>query len=189
MKIYFSASILQKKEFGGYYTRIVDALREAGHQVEADHILKAELTSIKAQSEHEFKNYYKQAVNRINSADIVVVEASFPSTLNIGHEITLALEKGKPVVVLYKVGYSSLFMSGMESDRLLFVEYTDDDLEETVISGIDFAKDQADTRFNFFISPGHATYLDWISQHRRVPRSVYLRNLIKRDMENNNDYR
>lgn len=189
MKIYFTASILQSKDFGAYYKRIVEALKKAGHTVQADHILKNDLSGIKTQSDNELKEYYKRAVKWITDAEVVVVEASFPSTLNIGHEISLSLEKGKPVLILYKEGFSSLFLSGSDSERLLFVEYTETDLEEALISGIDFAKDQADTRFNFFISPGHATYLDWIAQHRRIPRSVYLRQLIKRDMEQSKDYK
>ena len=37
-------------------------------------------------------------MKNISKADIVVVEISFPSTVNVGHELSLAMEKGKPVV-------------------------------------------------------------------------------------------
>jgi hypothetical protein len=53
---------------------------------------------------------------------------------------------------------------------------------------LDFASDQQDTRFNFFISPKHQNYLDWIAKYKKVPRSVYLRELIETDMANNSEF-
>ena len=41
-------------------------------------------------------NGYKKMLDMIDKADFSVFEASFPSTLHIGHEITLAIDKGKP---------------------------------------------------------------------------------------------
>jgi len=62
------------------------------------------------------------------------------------------------------------------------------DLEEILKMACGEAKEQMDTRFNFFISPLHQTYLDWIAKHRKIPRSVYLRDLIERDMAQNKEF-
>jgi hypothetical protein len=189
MMVYFSASIYQRKEYGAYYKRIVSWLENKGYKVKHDHITSApDLEKISKSPKEENEAYYKNAVKWMMNADLIVIEASFPSTLNIGHEISVGLEKGKPVVVMFEKGKSSAFLDGLNSDRLLLIEYDDANLEEMLEEAVDFAKNQADTRFNFFISPRHSTYLDWISQHRRIPRSVYLRNLIKRDMEENPDF-
>jgi len=190
MKIYFSAAIYAKDKYGKYYDQIVTTLEGLGHTVQHQHITGTgvNLEKLKDTTPDHRERFYKQAVRWINQSDITVFEASFPSSLNIGHEITLCLDKGKPVVVLYKKGFDSVFLNGLHSDKLFLVEYDDDNLVETVKDSIDYAKDQSDTRFNFFLPPSLMSYLDWIAEKRKVPRSVYLRELIERDRERNHEY-
>ncbi len=189
MKIYFSAAIYAKEKYDKYYLQIAKTLESLGHAVQHEHITGAvSLDDIKSDTQEQTDAYYKKFLRWMNAADIVVFEASFPSSLNIGHEITLALDKGKPVVVFYKKGFDSIFLNGLHSDKLFLVEYTDENLVETVKDSIDYAKDQSDTRFNFFLPPSLMSYMDWISEKRKVPRSVYLRELIERDRERNREY-
>jgi hypothetical protein len=190
MKVYFCAAVSQKQRYGETYKKIVTALEKLGHSVQHDHITGdgKNLETIKDDTDEQVVAYYKQALRWISRAELVVVEASFPSTLNVGHEITLALEKGKVVIVLYEKGHGSLFMHGMNSDKLIMVEYNHDNLAQLLEDSIEFAKESADTRFNFFISPRHINYLDWIAKTRKVPRSVYLRELIERDKAQNEEY-
>jgi hypothetical protein len=188
MKIYFIASMFQKDEFGKNYQTIVDTLEKLGHTVIHEHITKLNLKDVKARTPEEVRAFYHQVNKWMNEVDVVVVEASYPSTLNVGHEVTLALEKGRPTIVFYSKGRDTLFLKGLQSDKLIQVEYEEDELAETVKTAIDYAKDQADTRFNFFISPKHVAYLDWIAKNKRLPRSVYLRRLIEKDMANNDSY-
>lgn len=185
MKIYFTASIMQKPKFGRQYQAIVKALEELGHEVIHEHVTKGTLAQLEDRSGARRGAYFQQLIKWILEADLVVAEASFPSTLDIGNEISLSLDRGKPVVVLYQQGHESNLLPGMESDQLSLVEYEEGRLTQTLESALDFAKDQADTRFNFFISSRQANYLDWMAKSSRIPRSVYLRNLIKRDMEEN----
>jgi hypothetical protein len=188
MKIYFTASINQKKQFGEYYDRAIALMIKLGHTVQHEHVTNKELADLQQETSEDGSKYYKEMVKSIIRADLVVVEASFPSTLNIGHEISLAIERGKPVVMLANKGYDSLLLSSSDSEKLIFVEYTTDNLEKELEQSLTYSRDQVDTRFNFFISPKHSNYLDWISKNRRIPRSVFLRNLIKDDMQRNNDY-
>lgn len=188
MKIYFAAAISQKETFGEMYLKIVKALQDGGHKVQHEHITKSTMQDVIIKSNDERVKYYQKALRWISAADVVVIEASFPSTLNIGHEITVSLNRGKPVIVLYKKGHDSFFLHGLTSDRLFLVEYTEDNISEVVKDSLEYAKDQADTRFNFFISPSLSHYLDWISQRLKVPRSVYLRRLIKEDRDKHPEY-
>ncbi len=189
MKIYFSAAIYAKDKYGKYYEQITKTLESLGHSVQHDQITGVvTLEELKGRPQDKTNEYYKKVLRWMNAADIVVFEASFPSSLNIGHEITLALDKGKPVVVFYKKGFDSIFLNGLHSDKLFLVEYDDGNVAETVKDSIDYAKDQSDTRFNFFLPPSLMSYMDWISEKRKVPRSVYLRELIERDRERNREY-
>jgi len=51
------------------------------------------------------------------------------------------------------------------------------------------AKRRMDVRFNFFVSPKILAYLDWVAQKRMVPRSVFLRNLIEKEMKKDKGFR
>ncbi len=188
MKIYFVAALYQKPTLGTFYDRIVKTLLDAGHSVQHDHITGVELKDLVGRPQLAVRKYYRQALKWIAAAELVVVEASYPSTLNIGHEITLALEKGKTVIVLYKDGHNSLFLEGLHSDKLILVEYNEENLEKVLTDGLTYARDAVDSRFNFFISPRHIVYLDWVAKVKRIPRSVYLRQLIEHDRDANHEY-
>lgn len=187
MKIYFSAAIFQKEKFGDSYQKIVDSLKNEGHTVLQDTV-ETSLKEAVEKTDIERVAYYKQVLKWIATSDAVVVEVSFPSTLHIGHEITLALEKGKPVIGLYKKGFEPSFFLGLEQDKLIWVEYDEASLEKDIKYALDMAANIMDTRFNFFISPRHQNFLDWISKTKKIPRAVFLRNLIEEEMEKDDEY-
>jgi len=104
MKIYFTGSLHNKDIDKEVYAKIVHLLEADGHEVRADHILKTKQGELDAQSASERSIYYEKLNKWISNADLVVGEVSYPSTINIGHEISLALDKGKPVLALYQKG-------------------------------------------------------------------------------------
>lgn len=186
MKIYFVASVAGKTKMLNEYQNIVHCLEELGHNVQQN-TLEASVDEIQGLSDVDKSNFYKKTVAQIQASDLVVAEASYAS-VGVGHEITLALEKSKPVVVLHNGTGSTHLLEGMQSDKMVVMSYEATTLKSILAEAIDFAKDQVDTRFNFFIAPRHANYLDWISKQNKMPRSAYLRTLIKQDLQNNPDY-
>lgn len=187
MKVYFVGSITGKKQYLGNYRRIVEALKKQGVDV-TENTLDPSEDYVKSLSDEGKVEYYKKVLNWINAADIIIAEGSYQS-IGVGHEISLAIGKGKPVVVLHQKGtYAAHFLEGLQSDKLMVLQYDLDELEAVVKEATDYAAEQVDTRFNFFISPRHQHYLDWISRKRMVPRAVHLRNLLERDMEVNREY-
>lgn len=186
MKIYFTGSVSGLDEYKENYTKIVDTLERLGHRVYEETTKVTEEYVYDEISDEDKINYYKKTLKWMNAADIIVVEASHPS-LSIGHELSVALEKGKPVIVLYSQGKAPHFLVGVQSEKLIVEKYSLDDLKQTLESALEYASEQQDTRFNFFISPKIANYLDWISREKRIPRAVYLRRLIEEDMRERED--
>jgi hypothetical protein len=187
MNIYFSAAIYQKGQFGEAYKRIVETLVSAGHVVFQD-TTTTTLGEALEKDDSQRIEYYRKVLKWIAKSEVVVLEVSFPSTLHIGHEISLALEKGKPVVGLYQKGFEPSFFLGLEDEKLVWVEYELDKLKNEIENALELATEKMDTRFNFFISPKHQRYLDWVSKHKKVPRAVFLRRLIEEDMQKNPDF-
>ena len=71
----------------------------------------------------------------------------------------------------------------------MIVEYTEENIEETIREALNKIKDYSDVRFNFFVSPKILNYLDWIAQKRMIPRSVFLRNLIEREIKKDKEFK
>lgn len=189
MTIYFTASILQKDALGKYYSQIVEILESMGHKVIHEHVTQKSLKNLDDLSEEQNGKYFQQVQKWISESDVIVAEVSFPSTLNIGHQVAMALEKGKSVICLYHQDRISRFFEAIKSDKLIYEEYTGSSLDHILKQSIDLALDTSDVRFNFIISPSLLEYLDWIAKNKKLPRSVYLRRLIEEDMAKNKGYK
>lgn len=184
MKVYFSAAIAQKDELGKDYNKIVSYLEKAGHKIFQD---TTEVTFNEAvnKTEKQRVEYYAQVIEWISKSDFIVVEASFPSTLHIGHEISLALERGKPVIALYRKRREPSFFLGLKEDKLLWIEYEENTLECVLENALDYISGQMDVRFNLFLSSKMSQYLDKISHEEKVSKSHFIRSLIRKHMQEN----
>lgn len=186
MKIVFVASHSQKSDLGKYYKRIYEVLDKQKHTLYAGSLFLSDVNDLSSKESRE--KWYKTSIKEIQQSDLVVVEISYPSTANVGHLLTYAMDLGKTVLAFYRDGRDPLFLTGRSDDRLLLFAYTDTDLEEVVKEGLEYSTTVQDVRFNFFISPQIGTYLDWVSKNKRIPRAVYLRKLIEEEMRANKDY-
>lgn len=186
MKVHFIGALEGSKKD---YEKIIRAIEKKGWEVLSTHSIERSLNEVEHETPEESELYVRKMQHWIKQADVVVVEATI-QVLGTGYEIATALQLQKPVIVLYRPGVqnSPHVLKGIESDRLQIVMYNDDTLDESLKMALDLASDQADVRFNFFISPSIGNYLDWISKNKNIPRSVYLRTLIEKDMTSNKEY-
>jgi hypothetical protein len=190
MTIFFSASVYGKDQFGDRYQKIVDLVKSSGHRIIADHILLTSHEEIQKRSSKDDNRELKKILEDVKRSDAVFVELSHAST-SVGFFIAQALNLGKPVIIFFGGTQEPHILKSLESfnEKMAVVRYRDiADLEREVPLMIDFVSEVQDTRFNFFVSPSIATYLDWVSKEKRVPRSVYLRRLIDQDMSGNDEY-
>ena len=187
MKVVFIASQVQTKDLGDYYKQMNDALVSHGLEVFSGHLF-THVNDSDLAGKKQIESWYKEVIQHVRAADAIFVEISYPSTVNVGHILTYALDAGKPVVALYKTGREPFFLRGKIDDKLVLLEYTDKDIKQVVANALDYVSSAQDVRFNFFISPEIGRFLDWVSKKRRLPRAVYLRKLIEEDMRNNKEY-
>lgn len=188
MKIYFIGSQHNPEISLEIYRRITDILTMLGHVVEAPVLKQTIVKEPGFYAPKERAEYYKKLKHAINIAEVVIAEVSYPSTVNIGYQVSLALDLGKPVVALYQPNRQPGVLQGIDAEKFVLVEYTPDDLKSTLEYGLDEAQTRIDVRFNFFIPPNIGSYLDAIAKKKRIPRAVYLRRLIEEDMKNNKEF-
>ena len=182
MHAYFTASIIGKKHYLENYLAIIQILKSQGVTVTSDHIINTDESTIHFETKKERLNFHKNLEHWINKADFMVVEATFPS-ISVGYEIALALHVRKPILVLYSQGNPPSLINNNEEERLVCEKYAPSTLKETINDFIKYVQGSTDTRFTFFITSEIARYLLKVAKKQRLPKSVYLRNLILQDME------
>ena len=103
--------------------------------------------------------------------------------------VNFALENGKVVILLTQNKSLPTIFRTIQSDKLITVVYDATSVEKSLREALEKAREVSDVRFNFFVSPKILSYLDWVAKHRMIPRSVFLRDLIEREMRKDKGFR
>jgi len=187
----FVASIRAKTEYKDAYKKIVNALRDGGNQVISDHVLATSQEELNKMTKGNNTVFHKKILQNVKTSDVVIAECSHQS-LSVGYLLSYAVEQGKPTIVFYNTNSPepNLFPTLSTSERLYYVKYSDlEELDRLVHEYAEYAKEQLDTRFNFFVSPPIERYLSWIAKRRKLPRSVFLRKLIEDSITKDKEYK
>lgn len=183
MKIYFSSSLRAKKHYKANFDAIYKVIKDLGHIHTSDFIVKADINEYyRRKGGHEFVLFYKDITYQMKKADVCIFEVSLNS-LGVGYCVNLALQMGKPVILLHVKGTDPIFFRGIKSDKLLMCEYELNDLGEVLKDAMALVHDLIDIRFTFFINPKINQFLDWIANNKKTPRAVYIRSLLQTAMK------
>lgn len=182
MTVYFTASIVGKKHYLSHYLAIINHLKSKNYEVVSDHIINSTSSQIISENRDERIRFQNRLEKWISDADFMIAETSFPS-ISVGYEISLALQQNKPVLVLYSEGNPPSLLVHHKDENLTCEKYSLSTLPEIIDDFINYVEGAADTRFTFFITSEIASYLDKVSKKEKVPKSVYLRKLIEKEMK------
>lgn len=188
VKVYFGTSPRVKDRDPGLIERVYQLIDKFGYKHTSSWVRDISAEKFYALSEDEMGEHHKNTIAAIKAADICVFEVSGHS-LSVGYLVNYALENGKVVVVLSQNQESLKLLNSVKSDNLLTLVYTVANLESGLKKVLDEASKKSDVRFNFFVNPKILAYLDWVAQKRMVPRSVFLRNLIEREMKKDKEFK
>lgn len=190
MKIYFIASSRLVDIDPKLYEKIYNFLAKDGKMV-SDKVMqwiKKGVADIQDAPKKQKIDNYKTSMDCVKKSDLVVMEVSGHS-MSMGYLVSKALEISKPVIAIYKKGHVPIFLSGIEDPKLKIVEYENGNVLEVLEGALNKAKSLIDVRFNFFVSPSILAYLDWVSRRRMIPRSVFLRDLIEKELKKDKEYK
>ena len=190
MKVMFIASIRGKKDHQDAFMKIIQTLENSGNEVFHEHVTSYEQANLDKFTPQQDTAFHNEILAKIRSCDVVISECSYQS-LSVGYLISYAIELSKPTIIFYSsnVPKPNLFPTLSQSEKLMLVDYKDTkSLPDLVTEYLEFAKLKVDVRFNFFISPRISNYLDWVTKSLKLPRSVYLRQLIEDDMRRHQEF-
>lgn len=182
MTAYFTASVKAKKTFLQNYLKIIRELQGMKINVIYEHIINSSEEKIRLHTKEERYTFHDKVEKWIQTCDFMVVDASFPS-ISVGYEIAHALRIGKPILVLYSQGDPPSLLGQHRNEKIVCEKYTLEDVKQILKNFVGYVEGKHDLRFTFFISPEIATYLDTVSINKKIPKSVFIRQLIEREME------
>lgn len=122
MKIYFACSIVGGRQDEAIYQQLVDALLADGHEVPT--AINAGAGWRTMEGSPDPNEVYRRDTGWIDESAAVVAEVSTPSH-GVGYEISYALDRGKPVLCLYRRGVRvSKMLTGNMMPGIEVREYT-----------------------------------------------------------------
>jgi hypothetical protein len=182
MKIYFSATLSQADRlYRNKCLEIIDAFQSLGHQVFPENFAKKNHKTYRKQTEPESLAAQRELTQFKKDCDLVVYEVSRPS-IGIGQEIALSLALHKPVMLLHDQNSQPHILRDVGRDLLVIVPYSRHSLRQEVEMAMSCINDLTDVRFNLIITREIYAYLEFASKHLKVPKSVFVRHLIIKHM-------
>ena len=190
MIVHFIASKTSLKTDAEYIQRIVDIVRDLGHELARDWVGE-ERDFIAKGKKHEsidWRTVNQENIEALSKADIIFAEASAKS-FSTGFQVANAIQQKKPVLILTRNNaLAGTFGSGIASDFVRTENYTLDDVKDTISDFINENNvENKDLRFNFFIDRQIHNYLRWASYKTGKNKSEILRELVLREISKKED--
>ncbi len=193
MKIYFTSSTAEFLKYKKYYFAIRKHLIESGHILTRDWLPRADYRVDTNQVEITgIKEIYKECMNAIAEADLVIVEDTV-SNFSTGHQITVALQRQKPTLVLWSKPkhrhFKKNFIQGVDSNYLEFYEYNLKNFKDIINKFIKkYSQANKKNRFHLIINDVERNYLDWAQFNYGESRTKLIRKALRKLINEDNNY-
>jgi nucleoside 2-deoxyribosyltransferase len=123
MKIYFACAITGGRRDEAIYQQLVDALMADGHEVPTAMNAGPDYQHMEASPDPN--EVYRRDTGWIDESQVLIAEVSTPSH-GVGYEINYALNRGKPVLCLFRRGTRvSKMITGNTMAGITVAEYSD----------------------------------------------------------------
>lgn len=187
MKVFFTYSTRSIDKYADFYRAIRDEVLKLGHQLSRDWIDYSINVAQRKIPDIPSHTLYKDVMSAIVTADVVVVDATVRS-MPIGHQLTYALQKGKPVLVLRHKNKGEelerLFIEGSEAKDLLVAEYEDiDDIKKQLQRFFRKYEGKSVRRFNLVITGAEDSYVSWAAFNYKKTKTEIIQEAIDKMIE------
>lgn len=195
MRVYFNASLVGKEKYSEEYKTTIEIVKKLGHKSFTYQVMERDYREVSKQTRRKHEEDFRKARSRIERSDVMIVEATYPSSIGVGHTMTIALDMYKPILVLYQAasphGPHGLLIG--DPNRLLTVrKYSLKDikkLEKTIKIFLQRAeKKLLKKRFNFMLDKTQEDYLGWISKKQNISKANFIRMLIDKSIDKDKEY-
>jgi hypothetical protein len=138
------------------------------------------------------KQIYRDCIKGIMQSDIIIVEDTV-SNFSTGHQITMALQRKKPTLVLWQKSkerqFNDSFINGIQSDLLEVHEYEGDEYKEIIKVFVNkYADVKERNRFHLVLNNIERNYIDWVHLNTKKSRTQIIRDAINNLIDKDEEY-
>jgi len=181
MKVYFGSSTSKIDKYYPLYKLICDKISNLGHQLTRDWLDEAK-KNLDNDLKINYEEMYHEIIASILVADVCIVEGTVKG-LSTGHVMTIALNKGKPLLFLHQDLGNDKFpfiINGAEAHLITEKVYKDQkEIPKIVKDFLDSQKKGKRVRFNLVLAQQENNYLEWATFVHKKTKTDIIRGLIK----------
>lgn len=171
LKVHFASAAIYDEEQKALYMKVREILLDLRYSLSYDWLMEKEKLTP--------SELFSRTDLAIRDSDVVVAVATFPST-GVGQQITLAMMRKIPVIVLRSDSISpSKFTAGAQGDLMRYFEYNDANLRKILKDNLEKMKSEKFVKFNFISSVEINALLEKESRRMGQSRSQLLRQIIR----------
>ncbi len=188
MRAHFIGSAVNLSEDVNSYSAIIQALKKSGVELTSNWVneankklgLKNQITT----SKYDWDNIYKENMEAISKADIVVAEVSKKSFL-VGFQVSLAIQQKKPTLLLSILDHvDSAIGVSLNEELVSYCQYNDKNIDNAISEFVaENSKEKKQIRFNFFIDKKLLNYINWRSLNTGKTKSDIIREALREDIK------
>lgn len=186
MKIGFLTAKRAEKEFHEECTAIVEYLQSKGHEVV--HMMDMPLESILPLEYAKRQELFMEFYEKLAECDLIVAETSMQST-QVGFGIAYLRMKGKPLIILSQGdAVFPYFPKGevySNMDNMMTYKYDKTHLKSVIDEALAYMEPHIDKRFSLIFPSYLLSQVEEKVQKLHMPKSVYIRQLIEKDLQDN----
>ncbi len=194
MRVFFGCTAAELNKYQKYYLAIRQFLIDEGHVLTRDWIPDAikRMHKLTPPEEYDPKKIAAAFQHAMNESDVIIVEDTV-SNFSTGYEITFALQRNKPVLVLWLKDKHHLFdrtlLHGIESEYLQISQYDLSNYRELIRRFLNkFDSNLEKHRFNLVVDDIERRYLDWGRFAKHKSRTDLVRSALRKQIENDAEY-
>ncbi|NCS97557.1 MAG: hypothetical protein GW762_03140 [Candidatus Pacebacteria bacterium] len=177
MKIYFTTSARGDEVIYSNSLNIYKKINDLNH-IHVDNFFEdMNVSKVYSDNYEDKKKRFIDATKNIRDAEIIILEVSTHS-LSMGYLLKMALESGKPVILLHTQNKPPAFAEGIDNSKLQIWEYSPEDIKFILTDAIDAAKNEIDVRFNILLTSELYDYINQQAKNSNISKSAFIRDLI-----------
>lgn len=186
MNIYFTCSTSSLETEYKEYKKLIKHIENLGHTILYPWIDEA-YKNLKKNKLGDLELYYQKKVEAISESDVVIAEGSLKS-FTVGHQITIALNKAIPVLLLYKIRPTDSqepYAEGIKSKWIHKYSYkNDNEALEIIEKFLDtYCGKDKKYRFHLVITQQENKILEGIAEKTKKTKTQIIRDLIKKTVD------
>lgn len=194
MRIFFTCTTAEFLAYKKYYYAIRKYIINEKHILTRDWLLNIKLNPKSLEDKKNgSEKIYNLTMKAADQAEAIIVEDTI-SNFSTGHIITFALQRKKPVLVLYLKNAKTKYFAknllyGINSEYLQISEYSLDNYKKIIRSFLKKYKDANNkNRFHLVLDNVERNYLDWAQYNKNKSRTEIIREAIRNSIKNDKGF-